>query len=309
MAWTWLAILAGAASPSGAAVARAVEASRRRRADRPGRSAVADCSPAVAARSRRRWSAAPSPRSRTWRRSQPGHASAARWVDRVLDAMRAGRRRRQLVELLDAAMVCTARRGSAPGPRHRRRPDAPRPGLGRSHRRDRSLPRDAPGLRHPPDPTEVAELAAALRPRADRRPGRPRADARRRGVEPGRDGRPAPAAAPARRPPRVPRLSYFFPAHNEEANLEGLVEEALATLPALAETFEIIIVDDGSRDATPAIADELAARAPRTSSGPSTTRSTSATARRCGPASRPPATSSSPSPTATASSGSPTSAG
>ena len=28
---------------------------------------------------------------------------------------------------------------------------------------------------------------------------------------------------------RVPALSYFFPAHNEEANLEGLVEEALAT--------------------------------------------------------------------------------
>ena len=54
-------------------------------------------------------------------------------------------------------------------------------------------------------------------------------------------------------------LSYFFPAHNEEANLRGLVEEALVALPALADTFEIIIVDDGSRDATPAIADELAA--------------------------------------------------
>jgi glycosyltransferase involved in cell wall biosynthesis len=58
---------------------------------------------------------------------------------------------------------------------------------------------------------------------------------------------------------RVPRLSYFFPAHNEEPNLRGLVEEALETLPSLADTFEIVIVDDGSRDATPAIADELAA--------------------------------------------------
>jgi glycosyltransferase involved in cell wall biosynthesis len=56
---------------------------------------------------------------------------------------------------------------------------------------------------------------------------------------------------------RVARLSYFFPAHDEEANLEGLVEEALATLPSLADTFEVIIVDDGSRDRTPAIADEL----------------------------------------------------
>lgn len=61
---------------------------------------------------------------------------------------------------------------------------------------------------------------------------------------------------------RVPRLSYFFPAHNEEANLEALVAEALEALPALAETFEVVIVNDGSRDATPAIADRLAAAHP-----------------------------------------------
>ncbi|MBA2381464.1 MAG: glycosyltransferase family 2 protein [Chloroflexi bacterium] len=61
---------------------------------------------------------------------------------------------------------------------------------------------------------------------------------------------------------RVARLSYFFPAHNEEANLAGLVEEALATLPRLAETFEIIVVNDGSRDATGRIADELTAANP-----------------------------------------------
>lgn len=60
----------------------------------------------------------------------------------------------------------------------------------------------------------------------------------------------------------VPRLSYFFPAHNEEANVRGLVEEALETLPRLADAFEIIVVDDGSRDATGAIADELAAAHP-----------------------------------------------
>ena len=63
------------------------------------------------------------------------------------------------------------------------------------------------------------------------------------------------------RPPtgQLPELSYFFPAHNEADNLRGLVEEALATLPSLAETYEIVIVDDGSRDDTPRIADELAA--------------------------------------------------
>lgn len=67
----------------------------------------------------------------------------------------------------------------------------------------------------------------------------------------------APAATP-----RVPRLSYFFPAHDEEANLAGLVEEALQVLPTLAETFEIIAVDDGSRDRTREIADDLTARYP-----------------------------------------------
>jgi glycosyltransferase involved in cell wall biosynthesis len=61
---------------------------------------------------------------------------------------------------------------------------------------------------------------------------------------------------------RVARLSYFFPAHNEEANLEGLVAEALETLPTLADTFEIIAVDDGSRDGTAALADALAAAHP-----------------------------------------------
>ncbi len=60
-------------------------------------------------------------------------------------------------------------------------------------------------------------------------------------------------------PAPVPRLSWFFPAHNEEANLEGLIAEALETLPKLAETFEIIAVDDGSTDRTPEIADALAA--------------------------------------------------
>jgi glycosyltransferase involved in cell wall biosynthesis len=58
---------------------------------------------------------------------------------------------------------------------------------------------------------------------------------------------------------RVPALSYFFPAHNEAPNIEALVLEALEALPAMADTFEIIAVDDGSKDGTAAIADRLAA--------------------------------------------------
>jgi glycosyltransferase involved in cell wall biosynthesis len=70
------------------------------------------------------------------------------------------------------------------------------------------------------------------------------------------------AAAEGDAPARVARLSYFFPAHNEEANLEALVAEALETLPSLADTFEIIAVNDGSKDRTAEIADRLAAAHP-----------------------------------------------
>jgi glycosyltransferase involved in cell wall biosynthesis len=62
--------------------------------------------------------------------------------------------------------------------------------------------------------------------------------------------------------PRVPELSYFFPAHDEEANVEALVREALEALPALAARFEVIVVDDGSRDRTGELADRLAAEQP-----------------------------------------------
>jgi glycosyltransferase involved in cell wall biosynthesis len=64
--------------------------------------------------------------------------------------------------------------------------------------------------------------------------------------------------------PRVAELSYFFPAHNEAENIEALVAEALDVLPTLAERFEIICVDDGSRDGTGALADELVAKHPET---------------------------------------------
>ncbi len=63
-------------------------------------------------------------------------------------------------------------------------------------------------------------------------------------------------------PARVASLSFFFPAHNEADNIEALVDEALTELPRLADEFEIIAVDDGSKDGTGAIADRLAAEHP-----------------------------------------------
>ncbi|HEX4744963.1 MAG TPA: glycosyltransferase family 2 protein, partial [Candidatus Limnocylindria bacterium] len=62
---------------------------------------------------------------------------------------------------------------------------------------------------------------------------------------------------------RLPALSVFFPAYNEEENIEAVVREAQEALPRFADDFEIIVVDDGSRDRTGEIADRLAAADPR----------------------------------------------
>jgi len=55
----------------------------------------------------------------------------------------------------------------------------------------------------------------------------------------------------------ISELSLFFPCHNEAENLDALVADALSALPALAERYEVILIDDGSRDATPAVAARL----------------------------------------------------
>jgi glycosyltransferase involved in cell wall biosynthesis len=61
---------------------------------------------------------------------------------------------------------------------------------------------------------------------------------------------------------RLPSISAFFPAYNEEANVTTMVERLSAVLPQVAEDYEIIVVDDGSQDRTAAIADALAATDP-----------------------------------------------
>jgi len=58
------------------------------------------------------------------------------------------------------------------------------------------------------------------------------------------------------------QLSVIFPAYNEEAALRSTIERSIRSLRAQFESFEILIVDDGSRDRTAEIADELAREFP-----------------------------------------------
>ena len=61
-----------------------------------------------------------------------------------------------------------------------------------------------------------------------------------------------------------PRLTFFFPAYNEEENAAETVQRALDEIgPMVDGSIEVLIVNDGSTDQTPAIADDLAAADPR----------------------------------------------
>ena len=55
-------------------------------------------------------------------------------------------------------------------------------------------------------------------------------------------------------------LTIFFPCYNEEANVQKATEAALEAAPLVTDDFEVIVVNDGSKDRTGQIADEIAAR-------------------------------------------------
>ena len=56
----------------------------------------------------------------------------------------------------------------------------------------------------------------------------------------------------------APGLSVFFPAYNDSGTIASMVIRAVQAASELTPDFEVIIVNDGSSDATAAIADELA---------------------------------------------------
>src|SRR5262245_1192767 len=59
------------------------------------------------------------------------------------------------------------------------------------------------------------------------------------------------------------QLSVVIPVYNNAATLDALIDRLLAVLEPMRRSFEIILVDDGSRDASLAIVQARAARDPR----------------------------------------------
>jgi len=61
----------------------------------------------------------------------------------------------------------------------------------------------------------------------------------------------------------IASLSVILPAHNEEEAIAHTVHEVIDTLSAWMQDFEVIVVDDGSRDRTGVILDTIAGAQPR----------------------------------------------
>jgi glycosyltransferase involved in cell wall biosynthesis len=56
---------------------------------------------------------------------------------------------------------------------------------------------------------------------------------------------------------KFPSLSVFFPAYNDAPSLPGLVRKTFATLEPHVADYEVIVVDDGSRDGTGDVLEQL----------------------------------------------------
>lgn len=57
-------------------------------------------------------------------------------------------------------------------------------------------------------------------------------------------------------------ISLVLPAYNEAENIEPVIAEATPALASITDDYEIVIVDDGSRDATAAVAKRAASSDP-----------------------------------------------
>lgn len=56
---------------------------------------------------------------------------------------------------------------------------------------------------------------------------------------------------------KLKSLSVFFPAYNEEKNIKVTVESAISILPKVAEKWEVLVINDGSKDKTREVVEKL----------------------------------------------------
>ena len=64
-------------------------------------------------------------------------------------------------------------------------------------------------------------------------------------------------------PTSTPSISIVVPLHDEQENIRPLYARLVAVLDPIGKRYELVFVDDGSRDQTPAILDEIHDRDPR----------------------------------------------
>jgi glycosyltransferase involved in cell wall biosynthesis len=64
------------------------------------------------------------------------------------------------------------------------------------------------------------------------------------------------------KPKALTSLSLFFPCHNEEANVSTMIDQAVQVGEEYGVDYEVLIVDDGSKDSTSAIVQERAKKNP-----------------------------------------------
>lgn len=83
---------------------------------------------------------------------------------------------------------------------------------------------------------------------------------------PARPSTPADGASRAAtaEPRLLPSLSIIVPVFNEEETVAQVVRQCVLVAPQLTDEYELILVDDGSTDASPEICDDLAASGART---------------------------------------------
>ncbi len=62
--------------------------------------------------------------------------------------------------------------------------------------------------------------------------------------------------------PRLPSISAVFPAYNDGGTIPSMVLTSVLALRQVTDDYEVIVVDDGSRDYTAVVLDELAQRIP-----------------------------------------------